>query len=90
MTFIIAFLSQKNSNFFCTFAKNKVKFIINYKKEMVKIATKSFTIEMFFDKKNVNGLIKALNNKKSPNRKPVKNVEIIRDSEIIQKIFGKN
>ena len=57
---------------------------------MVKIATKSFITEMFFDKKYVNGLIKALNNKKSPNRKPLKNVEIIRDSETIQKIFGKN
>lgn len=91
MTFIIAiYLSQKNSIFFCTFAKNKVKFIINYIKEVVKMATKSFTIEMFFDKKYVNGLIKVLNNKKSPNRKPVKNVEIIRDSETIQKIFGKN
>ena len=41
------------------------------------MATKSFTTEMTFDKKSVNGLIKALNNEKSPNRKPVKNVEII-------------
>lgn len=54
------------------------------------MATKSFTTEIFFDKKYVNGLIKALNNKNSPNKKPLKNVEIIRDSETIQKIFGKN
>ena len=56
---------------------------------MKKMATKSFTKEMTFDKKSVNGLIKALNNEKSPNRKPVKNVEIISNPETIRKIFGK-
>ena len=56
---------------------------------MKKMATKSFTTEMTFDKKSVNSLIKALNNEKSPNRKPVKNVEIISNPETIQKIFGK-
>ena len=61
----------------------------NYKKEMVKVATKSFTTEMTFDKKSVNSLIKALNNEKSPNRKPVKNVEIINNPDTIRKIFGK-
>ena len=53
------------------------------------MSTKSFTTEMTFDKKSVNGLIKALNNKKSPNKKTVKNVEIISDPETIRKIFGK-
>nr|DAY39170.1 MAG TPA: hypothetical protein [Caudoviricetes sp.] len=61
----------------------------NYKKEMVKVATKRFTTEMTFDKKSVNSLIKALNNEKSPNRKPVKNVEIINNPDTIRKIFGK-
>ena len=61
----------------------------NYKKEMVKVATKSFTTEMTFDKKSVNSLIKALNNEKSPNRKPVKNVEIINNPDTIRKIFAK-
>lgn len=61
----------------------------NYKKEMVKVATKSFTTEMTFDKKSVNSLIKALNNEKSPNRKPLKNVEIINNPDTIRKIFGK-
>jgi len=56
---------------------------------MVKMATKSFTTEMTFDKKSVNSLIKALNNEKSPNRKPVKNVEIITNSDTIRKIFAK-
>ena len=56
---------------------------------MKKMATKSFTTEMTFDKKSVNGLIKALNNEKSPNRKPVKNVEIISNPETIRKIFSK-
>jgi len=60
---------------------------INYEKEMVKMATKSFTTEMTFDKKSVNSLIKALNNEKSPNRKPVKNVEIITNSDTIRKIY---
>nr|DAO30320.1 MAG TPA: hypothetical protein [Caudoviricetes sp.] len=61
----------------------------NYKKEMVKVAKKSFTTEKTFDKKSVNSLIKALNNEKSPNRKPVKNVEIINNPDTIRKIFGK-
>lgn len=56
---------------------------------MTKMATKSFTTEMTFDKKSVNSLIKALNNEKSPNRKPVKNVEVISDPDIIRKVFGK-
>ena len=56
---------------------------------MVKMATKSFTTEMTFDKKSVNSLINALNNEKSPNRKPVKNVEIITNSDTIRKIFAK-
>lgn len=53
------------------------------------MSTKSFTTEMTFDKKFVNSLIKALNNEKSPNRKPVKNVEIINNPDTIRKIFGK-
>lgn len=54
------------------------------------MSTKSFTTEIIFDKKYyVNGLIKALNNKKTPNKKTVKNVEIISDLETIRKIFGK-
>ena len=56
---------------------------------MKKMATKSFTTEMTFDKKSVNSLIKALNNEKSPNRKPVKNVEIINNPDTIRKILGK-
>ena len=53
------------------------------------MATKSFITEMSFDKKSVNSLINALNNEKTPNRKPVKNVEIINNPETIRKIFGK-
>ncbi|MBF4806171.1 MAG: hypothetical protein HXM47_06235 [Pseudoleptotrichia goodfellowii] len=53
------------------------------------MATKSFTAEMTFDKKSINSLIKALDNEKSPNRKPVKNVEIVKDGELIQKAFGR-
>ena len=47
------------------------------------MATKSFTAEMTFDKKSINSLIKALDNEKSQNRKPVK------DGELIQKAFGR-
>ena len=65
-------------------------YLVNIRKGMKEMATKSFTNDVKFDKKSVNSLIETLNNDKSPNTKSIKSVKIIYDSETIKEILGLN
>ncbi|MBR8696740.1 hypothetical protein I8F94_14195 [Enterococcus gallinarum] len=51
------------------------------------MATKSFTEEYRFTKKNANSLINALSNDKSPRKQLVTNLKVIDDKEKIKNIF---
>ena len=52
------------------------------------MATKSFTEEYRFTKKNANSLINALSNDKSPRKQLVTNLKVIDDKEKIKNIFS--
>ncbi|NVF17876.1 hypothetical protein HV446_10685 [Enterococcus faecium] len=51
------------------------------------MATKSFTEEYRFTKKNANSLINALSNDKSPRKQLVTNLKVIDDKEKIKIFF---
>ena len=51
------------------------------------MATKSFTEEYRFTKKNANSLINALSNDKPPRKQLVTNLKVIDDKEKIKNIF---
>lgn len=55
--------------------------------EEIIMATKSFTEEYRFTKKNANSLINALSNDKSPRKQVVSNLKVIDDKKKIKNIF---
>lgn len=61
--------------------------IIN-KEGMIFMATKSFTADIKFNRKNADGLIKALESTKKAKTVEVSNVETIKDLSLIKKMFS--
>lgn len=52
------------------------------------MATKSFTADIKFNRKNADGLIKALESTKKAKTVEVSNVETIKDLSLIKKMFS--
>lgn len=52
------------------------------------MATKSFTTEFSFNRKNAESLISALNNTKKPKKRSITNVTRINDKNVIRCMFG--
>ena len=61
--------------------------IIN-KEGMIFMATKSFTADLKFNRKNADSLIKALESTKKAKTVEVSNVETIKDLSLIKKMFS--
>ena len=61
--------------------------IIN-KEGMIFMATKSFTADIKFNRKNADSLIKALESTKKAKTVEVSNVETIKDLSLIKKMFS--
>lgn len=61
--------------------------IIN-KEGMIFMATKSFTVDIKFNRKNADSLIKALESTKKAKTVEVSNVETIKDLSLIKKMFS--
>lgn len=61
--------------------------IIN-KEGMIFMATKSFTADIKFKRKNADSLIKALESTKKAKTVEVSNVETIKDLSLIKKMFS--
>lgn len=61
--------------------------IIN-KEGMIFMATKSFTTDIKFNRKNADSLIKALESTKKAKTVEVSNVETIKDLSLIKKMFS--
>lgn len=61
--------------------------IIN-KEGMIFMATKSFTADIKFNRKNTDSLIKALESTKKAKTVEVSNVETIKDLSLIKKMFS--
>lgn len=61
--------------------------IIN-KEGMIFMATKSFTADIKFNRKNADSLIKALESTKKAKTVELSNVETIKDLSLIKKMFS--
>ena len=61
--------------------------IIN-KEGMIFMATKSFTADIKFNRKNADSLIKALESTKKAKTVEVSNVETVKDLSLIKKMFS--
>ena len=58
------------------------------KEGMIFMATKSFTADIKFNRKNADSLIKALESTKKAKTVEVSNVETIKDLSLIKKMFS--
>lgn len=62
--------------------------MITNKEGMIFMATKSFTADIKFNRKNADSLIKALESTKKAKTVEVSNVETIKDLSLIKKMFS--
>ena len=62
--------------------------MITNKEGMIFMATKSFTADINFNRKNADSLIKALESTKKAKTVEVSNVETIKDLSLIKKMFS--